>query len=360
MNFSKKMPEGMKDFSPSECKKKDYIKARINRLFDLWGYDEISTPTLEYYDTFNQCKDSFEEQEMYKLTDSNGRILVMRPDMTIPVARFVVNKFSEIDETLRFRYCSNIYRSNKFYGGRQNEYTDCGVELISHKGINDDIEILALAFKSMETLDLSDYKIEVGYAGITCKLFESMNISKDDRVNLENLIDKKSMVELEEYTRKMDIDDNKKRIINKLSWLSGDISIIDEILNEDLDELTKDRLLYIKSICNAICELGYGDKLIFDMARIPKPEYYSGLIFNAYVGDIGQKVLSGGRYDKLFSSFGVKKSATGFSINLDSIIPIVKELEGNKIERVSICDSVVDAINKAEKLREKGIRAELI
>lgn len=357
MSFSKKIPVGMKDYEPEECRKKTFIKGKLNKLFDSWGYDEVLTPTLEYYDTFEQCENSFKEEDMYKVIDTNGRILVMRPDMTIPISRFIVNKFSDNNETLRFRYCSEIYRSNKFYGGRQNEYTDCGVELIGNNEFYNDVEVLYLAFKALKDVNVTDFKIEIGHANIISGLLDSMKLSIEDKKSLEEFIDKKSMVDLESYTKKMMISDNMKALINELPWITGDIHVILEMIDKVEDEFTKKKFIYINNIYEELCKLGYGENIIFDLSKAPKPDYYSGIIFNAYIKDVGEKVLSGGRYDKLFSNFGVARCAVGFSINLDSIIPTLRDINNRKIEvEVDQNNSISEAILSTEKIRGNGNR----
>lgn len=358
VQFSKKLPDGMRDFVPCECKKKATLKKKINNLFDLWGYEEIVTPVLEYYDTFRQCPESFEEDEMYKLSDINGRILVMRPDMTIPIARLIANKYKD-ENKLRFRYCSDIYRSNKFYGGKKNEYTDCGIELINNNRYNSDVEILYLAFKSLELLNVNNYKLEISSTKIINLLFKNIGIPSYEVKQLEMLIDKKSIPDLIEYTSKMDISQKNKSLINELPWLCGDIKILDRLPLENVCSEINDEIEYLKKVCNAMSKFGYSDKIIIDLARIPKPDYYSGIIFTAYVDSIGEKVLSGGRYDKLFTSFGIKKEAVGFSINLDSVAPIITT-QTDKPVLVGDGLSIEDAINEAESLTKDGKRVQII
>lgn len=124
------IPEGTKDLILDEALAKKQLQVNLEKLLDRWGYREVMTPTLEYFTTFLVGFDEIHEEELYKFFDKNGRILTLRQDMTIPIARLVSTKFKDTSLPLRLRYCAQVYSVLESLSGNQNEETDLGVELI--------------------------------------------------------------------------------------------------------------------------------------------------------------------------------------------------------------------------------------
>ena len=147
------IPEGMRDFTIDECKRRNNIISTIKNCFENWGYNEISTPTVEYYETFNHKTQSLKEEEMYKFFDNRGRILTLRPDMTVPVARLVNSKLKDMELPLKLFYSANVFRVHDSFEGKRNEYLDCGIELIGAYGREIDLEVLVTALEVLKALD---------------------------------------------------------------------------------------------------------------------------------------------------------------------------------------------------------------
>lgn len=289
------IPEGTRDLILDECSRKKELELEIENILNKWGYKEVITPTIEYYQTFNGGFQNLKEEDMYKFFDDKGRILVLRPDMTIPIARVVATKFKEINPPIRLRYTSNVFRVHESLGGKKNEYTDCGVELIGLNGIDSDVEILITALESLKVLKETGYKIEVGNINFFDSAVEWLNLDFEQRSFLAKLIDEKSMKELEEYLDMLKVGDDYKDFFMKLPWLFGGVEVLDigekyAINNEILNEIK-----YLRNIYEILDSLGYGDKLTFDLGIVPRLNYYTGIIFKGYVEGIGDTVLRGDR-----------------------------------------------------------------
>ena len=272
------IPEGTRDLILDECSRKKELELEIENILNKWGYKEVITPTIEYYQTFNGGFQNLKEEDMYKFFDDKGRILVLRPDMTIPIARVVATKFKEINPPIRLRYTSNVFRVHESLGGKKNEYTDCGVELIGLNGIDSDVEILITALESLKVLKETGYKIEVGNINFFDSAVEWLNLDFEQRSFLAKLIDEKSMKELEEYLDMLKVGDDYKDFFMKLPWLFGGVEVLDigekyAINNEILNEIK-----YLRNIYEMLDSLGYGDKLTFDLGIVPRLNYYTGII----------------------------------------------------------------------------------
>ena len=359
------LPEGTRDLILDECIVKRAIERDIDDIFYKWGYKEIITPTVEFYETFNHDSQTLKEEDMYKFFDNRGRILVLRPDMTIPIARVVETKFKDESLPIKLRYNSNVFRVHASLGGKRNEYTDCGVELIGLEDKKSDLEVLVLALEALEKLGLSDFKLEIGNIGFFEGVFETLNISKESKEIIAQYIEDKNLKNLEDYLDEIDIKDEYKEFFNKLPWLFGDRSILEEAKVLAFNEELKANLEYLENLYSELDILGYGNKVTFDLGMVPRLNYYTGIIFRGYGEGVGNTVLRGGRYDNLITIGEEYIPAIGFSLDINSVIENVKISE--KINTIDKSCKIyysskyrIEAIRKSEQLRQEGKIVELI
>lgn len=359
------LPEGTRDLILDECIVKRAIERDIDDIFYKWGYKEIITPTVEFYETFNHDSQTLKEEDMYKFFDNRGRILVLRPDMTIPIARVVETKFKDESLPIKLRYNSNVFRVHASLGGKRNEYTDCGVELIGLEDKKSDLEVLVLALEALEKLGLSDFKLEIGNIGFFEGVFKTLNISKESKEIIAQYIEDKNLKNLEDYLDEIDIKDEYKEFFNKLPWLFGDRSILEEAKVLAFNEELKANLEYLENLYSELDILGYGNKVTFDLGMVPRLNYYTGIIFRGYGEGVGNTVLRGGRYDNLITIGEEYIPAIGFSLDINSVIENVKISE--KINTIDKSCKIyysskyrIEAIRKSEQLRQEGKIVELI
>ena len=359
------LPEGTRDLILDECIVKRAIERDIDDIFYKWGYKEIITPTVEFYETFNHDSQTLKEEDMYKFFDNRGRILVLRPDMTIPIARAVETKFKDESLPIKLRYNSNVFRVHASLGGKRNEYTDCGVELIGLEDKKSDLEVLVLALEALEKLGLSDFKLEIGNIGFFEGVFKTLNISKESKEIIAQYIEDKNLKNLEDYLDEIDIKDEYKEFFNKLPWLFGDRSILEEAKVLAFNEELKANLEYLENLYSELDILGYGNKVTFDLGMVPRLNYYTGIIFKGYGEGVGNTVLRGGRYDNLITIGEEYIPAIGFSLDINSVIENVKTSE--KINTIDKSCKIyysskyrIEAIRKSEQLRQEGKIVELI
>ena len=365
MNKKNILPEGTRDLILDECVVKKSIERDIDDIFCKWGYKEIITPTVEFYETFNYNSQTLKEEDMYKFFDNRGRILVLRPDMTIPIARVVETKFKDEPLPIKLRYNANVFRVHASLGGKRNEYTDCGVELIGLEDKKSDLEVLVLALEALDKLGLSDFKLEIGNIGFFEGAFKNLNISEESKETIAQYIEDKNLKNLEDYLESLDIKDEYKEFFNKLPWLFGSREILDEAKKLSFNDELKENLKYLENLYSQLEILGYDDKITFDLGMVPRLNYYTGIIFRGYGEGVGNTVLRGGRYDKLITSGDKYIPAIGFSLDINSVIENVKICEKIQSNRNS-CKIYysekdrIEAIKKSGELRKQGKIVELI
>ena len=285
---------------------------------------------------------------MYKFFDSNGRILVLRPDMTVPVARMINTKLKDMDLPLKLFYTANVFRVHESLEGKRNEYLDCGIELIGGDGEIIDLEILVTALEVLKSLNTrEDFKLEIGDVNILRSAINEMNLGEEDKENIIDLINKKSLINLKDYLENLKIKDEYKEFLNTLPWLFGGSDMIEKAKGLAFNNRVKENILYLEKIFLNLRELGYEKYISVDMSMVPRVNYYSGIIFKGYVTGIGSTVLKGGRYNDLLENFGRKSSAIGFSVDVNLLINSCNYDE--KIDRKPI---LVEKDNYLIKLKE--------
>lgn len=355
------IPEGTRDLITNECFIKDKLTNKINNVFSKWGYEEVITPTVEFYSTFDY-EDGLKEEQMYKFFDTKGRILVLRPDMTIPIARVVCTKLKDYEVPIRLRYKANVFRVNETLVGKRNEYTDCGIELIGLDRKEGDLEVLVTALEAMKEIGLQDYKIEIGNNNFFNNAISNLNLEKQELDKIAELIERKSLPALESYINNINLDESTKVFFKSLPWLFGGEEVLAKGEEIAFNEGMLDSISYLKDIYNDLKELGYGEYITFDLGMIPGVNYYTGIIFRGYATGAGKAVLNGGRYDNLLNKFQRDEKAIGFSINIDELVPLVKEQFINDevcLEIIYGYDNRIKAIKKAKELINQNIKVVL-
>lgn len=356
------IPEGTRDLVLGDCASKKKLQRDLEEIFNKWGYSEIVTPTIEFYQTFYSGFQNLKEEDVYKFFDGKGRILVLRPDMTIPIARVVATKFKDAEKPIRLRYCSDVFRVHESLGGKKNEYTDCGIELIGLTSEESDLEILVTALEALKVLGDTEFKLEIGNIKFFNSIIKDIDLDEDEKNELATLIDRKSLKELEEFLNKYNIEESCKEFLKQLPWLFGDREILDKAKGFAINEEIRSSINYLETLADSLEALGYKDKISFDLGMVPRLDYYSGIIFKGYADGAGATVLSGGRYDNLMSTFGKDMPAIGFSINLDTVAGVVEQNNLKEIETYKVYYDKKDEINvlkKAMVLRNEGKIVEL-
>ena len=365
MNKKNMLPEGTRDLILDECIIKRALERDIDNIFEKWGYKEVITPTLEFYETFNHDSQTLREEDMYKFFDNKGRILVLRPDMTIPIARIVETKLKDTEFPIKLRYTSNVFRVHASLGGKRNEYTDCGVEFIGLEDKKSDLEILVLALEALKKLGLRDFKLEIGNIGFFNGAFKNLAIDQEYKESIAQFIEDKNLKSLEDYLSELDIKEEYRKFFNKLPWMFGDKKILDEAKKLAFNDDIKENLEYLEELYSELESLGYGDNVTFDLGMVPRLNYYTGIIFRGYGEGVGNTLLRGGRYDNLIKSSNAYVPAIGFSIDVNSVIENVKQ-NGSINENQNVykiyynIKNRIEAIKKSEELRSQGYIVDLL
>lgn len=316
--YDKITPEGTRDLLFEECDVRNFISQRVSGVFRGHGYHKVSTPGIEFYDVFSSNSRSYPQESMYKLMDNHGRILVLRPDCTTPIARLVTTKLQKLRPPFRLYYDQNVYRVTRSLSGGSDEIEQIGAELIGSRSDVGDLEIISMATEALDAVGISDYRLELGHIGFFKALVSKLPVSAETKEEIRVFINTKNYPALSDLLQELPKSDAVEAL-KQLPRLFGGVEVFEMAKKLFRDEKAKETLDYLKAVYLNLCKIGLENKLIVDLGLVNENIYYTGVIFRAYVSGSGEAVLSGGRYDKLLEDFGENLDATGFALDVDTV-----------------------------------------
>lgn len=360
--YLKITPEGTKDFLFAECSAMNDVCGKIEDVFVSRGFKRVITPGIEFYDVFSVPCSGISQESMFKMVDNKGRLLVVRPDSTLPIARMVSSRLKNSTMPVRLYYKQAVYRNNPTLTGRRNEFMQMGVELLGVKGIRADLEILTTAVKCVFSV-ADDFRIELGHADVFNALSQELDIDEGYKEKIRVSIEGKNYSALNNLLDKLE-PCKAVTAIRSLPSLFGGEEIFEKAKEICDGTNAISALEYLQSIYQNLIPLGLGDKLIIDLGLVQRNDYYTGVVFTGYINGIGDAVISGGRYDELLSVFDAPMGAAGFAIDTDAIT--IKQLTTDGVSYSDNPDLLVfandgheiEAINYVSELNEKGIKAQ--
>ncbi|HBT65274.1 MAG TPA: ATP phosphoribosyltransferase regulatory subunit [Ruminococcaceae bacterium] len=311
-------PEGTRDLLFEECLARRKAESILSNLFQLRGYSEVMTPGIELYDLFDAGEPVIPAESMYKLTDSRGRLLVMRPDSTLPIARLTATRLKDAPFPVRLYYAQDVYHMNHGRSGHNDQQFQAGIELIGASGERADLEMLSLAVESLRICDVGDFRVEIGHVGFFLSLVGQLNVDDDVKDTIRTLIEDKNYAALGGVLDTLEPSDPVD-FIRMLPRLFGGEEVLETAWALCSNTESHAALKYLSNLYKKLCALGLSDHVMIDLGMIHQNEYYTGVIFRGYIEGSGDTVISGGRYDTLLRRFGSDLPATGFGVNVDSL-----------------------------------------
>jgi len=328
-----------------ECNTRKMLESDISRTLGMRGYNRVETPSIEFFDLFNRGSAGVSCEEMYKMTDIRGRLIVARPDNTLPIARLVATRLKNAELPLRMYYTQTVFRQNPALAGHRDEILQSGIELIGMKGLRADLEVLALSIDALTSSNDLDFRIEIGNAGFYKYILSRLEADDATKEKITELIESKNSPALNAVLEQFE-DDKIAQVLRRLPTLFGDDKVIDTAIEMCADDEVTRQLTYLRQVYNALSELGYGGKISIDLGLVHGGSYYTGIVFRGYVEGSGLAVITGGRYDTLLGELGNDCPAVGFAIDVDELTQAVIA-HGGAVE-TKVPDVLVFAQNNME------------
>ncbi len=314
------IPEGMQDILSGECVRKRCVEQQLRTLFSRSGFAEIQTPLLEYYRTFDDAVYGFAAHHVWKTFDPRGRVLVIRPDNTIPCVRIAASRLKEKRLPLRLCYVQSVAAYPSERSSVLNESTQAGVELMGESSVLSDAEVIALSIESLKESGLKEFQIDLGQVDFFKGFMQEAGLTPEQTEEFRRYVEEKNMLSMQLLLKECAIPNEVQSRLMKLPQLYGDESVLDVAQSLTHNKLCAKAIDNLRGILKALEDYGCREYISIDLGMVHAANYYSGMIFRGITGYLGQPLLSGGRYDGLPGQFGREMPATGFGLSIDLLL----------------------------------------
>jgi histidyl-tRNA synthetase len=366
-----KTVRGMRDFLPKDAEKLRYVEQVARELAVLYGYEEVLTPVVESYELLAAKSGEEIRQRMYVFTDLGGRKVALRPEFTASMARLVATKLRNAPKPLKLFCVGSLYRYDEPQYGRFREFWQANYELIGTDKPEADAEILTITNHFLKKLRLRNYHFKIGHVGILRGILSQENIQEEQQNHVMQLLDKKRWEEALTTIKQLGASQQCIATLKKVFETRGKTAM--RILKET-EKTVQNYTSGVNAVENLrqILTLATTGENKFETLIEPGfargLEYYTGMVFEAYVPELEIALCGGGRYDKLIQLFGGEPTpAVGVAQGIDRLVLAGKKqktkLEIPKEKRVVIIpineETKIKALEISATLREVGIPTEV-
>lgn len=355
-------PSGVKDYLPDAVRKLRKIERQVLACMQCWGYEEIKTPALEFYDTVGVAS-ATSDQKLFKLLDKNGITMVLRSDLTAPIARVVSSLLHDRPFPIRLAYHANVFRAIEEEAGRDAEFFQTGVELVGDGSAEADAEMVALAVACLKASGLQDFKIALGHVGFLKGLFrDALPQLENAQDSLKSCLLRRSYVGYAEKMDQLSVSEEAKAQLLGVLRLNGGSEICEQARQLTQDDEAQAAIEHLCHVLEALEAYEVTEHVMIDLTMVGDFSYYTGMIFEGYADKLGFPVCSGGRYDNLLEQFGRPAPATGFALKTNRILEIVSREPEEEPYRILIVyrpEKHKEAVHYATELRNRYTGAEV-
>ncbi|RAP37231.1 hypothetical protein DID80_04210 [Candidatus Marinamargulisbacteria bacterium SCGC AAA071-K20] len=272
-------PVGVTDLIPEEASEYTVIIGKVVTVLTKNKYELVRTPTIEYYDSLSNGMGPNLQKKAIKFVDTSGKVVTLRPDNTLAVARLVATRLQDRKRPLKLYYGAPVFRTPDPLTNQDTERFQVGLEYIGKDGPKVDAEIIKILIDSIKATGIKDFGIDIGHVDFV----KGLSKAKKDAL------------------------------------IQGNYVALGEIPKRGGKELlTKNKNL--KTCLTSLKKDGYDKYVTINKGLVKDLHYYTGIIFDVYVGKTKVSVASGGRYDNLLSKYGDASPAIGFAININRVI----------------------------------------
>ncbi len=353
-------PEGVRDIYSQECSRKHRLQEKLHHVFHQYGFEDIETPTFEYFEVFSKEVGTIPSRELYKFFDREGNTLVLRPDFTPSVSRACATYFNPEKEVVSLCYTGNTFINNSSFRGRLKETTQMGVERMGDDSPEADAEILAMTVECLLAAGLTEFQVSIGQVDYYKAIFAQTGMNREEEEELRELISQKNYFGVEELVKSKHMDTSLSRVLSKLPQLFGSAEVLKKAKELTDNPQALKAVARLEEIYELLKVYGYEKYITFDFAMLSKYHYYTGIIFQAYTYGTGEALIKGGRYNQLMKHFGKPAASIGFAIVVDNLLMALSRQKIGQDEKDEITvityrkENRIQAIQKAKELRSQG------
>jgi ATP phosphoribosyltransferase regulatory subunit len=311
------IPSGTRDVLPDETREVRAITDALRGVFERHGYGELYTPALEYESVLaragHPAQRAGEAQPAYRVFDESGAALVLRSDMTVPIARVVATRYPTAEPPLRFCYLAHCYRGVRPQRGQPRELLQAGIELIGAPAPQGTAEALGVLCAALDTVGLEGYRIGLGDAALFSSLMAGLGVPESQRPPLLAVLAERDFVGLEQALAALELGAEERSLLLEVPQRRGGPDVLAASNEVVADAAANMRQVY------ELLPPKVAERVIFDLGLVRSIGYYTGGVFEVYDPALGAPIGGGGRYDELLGRFGRSLPAVGFALGVDRL-----------------------------------------
>lgn len=358
-------PEGVRDIYGAEYAKKLTAENLMMEKVRSYGYEDIQTPTFEFFDVFSKEVGTTPSRELYKFFDKEGNTLVLRPDFTPSMARCAAKYFMEEDVPIRFCYVGNTFTNTSNLQGKLKEVTQLGAELIGDDSVEADAEMAAMVIESLLATGLKDFQLSIGNVEYFKGICAEAGLDEETELELREYISGKNYFGAEELLMTKKVAKEFCEVILKVTDLFGSTDALAQAKALVHNERSLKAVERLEKLYEVLCLYGVEKYVSFDLGMLSKYNYYTGVIYKAYTYGVGDALVKGGRYDNLLGRFGKEAPAIGFMVVIDDLmvalgrqnISVNVPMETKVLEYTT--ETYKEKLKEARELRKNGKKVAL-
>lgn len=316
----------------------------LRSIYRRNGYSQYKMSKFEEYDLYVRNKDFLVSDNIITFTDTNGKLLALKPDVTLSIIKNGKDVPGVIEKVY---YNENVYRVSK--GSHQfKEIMQVGLECIGDIDNYCVYEVLTLAAESLANIS-ENCVLDISHLGIISDILESLKVTAETEKKLLKCIGDKSLHEISAICKKECADEKVSKLLVDVVGTYGSINDVMPRLISLLGE--NKNVKELECILNALSKTAFADKIRIDFSVIGDMNYYNGIVFKGFVDGIPNGILSGGRYDRLMTKMGRKSGAIGFAVYLDMLERLSDNMNEYDVDALVLYDDTTDMTALCDALK---------
>ena len=359
-------PEGVRDLYGKEYAAKLVLQNKVMESIQLYGYENIQTPTFEFFDVFSEEIGTTGSRELYKFFDKEGNTLVLRPDFTPSMARCAAKYFMEQNVPIRFCYSGNTFINNTNLQGKLKELTQMGAELIGDASVYADAEMIMMVIDTLRAAGLTKFQVSIGEVEYFKGICKYAGLDSETEMEIRDFISEKNFFAAEELMIEKGISENDREAILQVREFYQVEETLAKAKELASNEMSRNAIVRLEALYELLKEYGVEEYVSFDLGMLSKFHYYTGVIFKAYTYGVGDAIVTGGRYDTLLGRFGKDAAAIGFMVLIDDLMEalyrqgIETKIEDNRQVIYYDANNYALKLKEAIRLRKEGVFVSMI
>jgi ATP phosphoribosyltransferase regulatory subunit len=313
------IPEGLMDILPAQAKRRRLLESRLRGAFENRGFGEVICPTFEFYDLLAIEAGSSVKRDMVRFMGADGRLLSLRPEMTTAIARVVAQRLDPADEPHRLYYLANVFREHQARQSQPREFWQAGVEQVGGGGLADDLEVVALFIEALDSAGLTGFQVGLGRIDFLDGSLRALKIPETNRDRLRSALGARSLVAYHRAVSDLDVDARVADKLLALPTLRGGEEVLEAAAALAIGDEAQAAVDQIAELLRLLKGEGLAGRIVIDLGIVRDFDYYTGIVFEAYLPGLGTPVGGGGRYDNLLAEFGYRAPAAGFAFGLEKL-----------------------------------------